>query len=80
MRFSRKRSSGRFKAIGFISDLAMVGAAAMRVARRPSGGAAARSGGRSGPGEWFLVAGAALRLLRRIRRVRKDRRVTATND
>ncbi|MGF1596383.1 MAG: hypothetical protein ACFCVK_05545 [Acidimicrobiales bacterium] len=71
MRFLRSAVFGRFKTIGLLSDLAMVGAAAFRVAKRPGGGRR-----RSNPAQWLVVGGAALRLLRRIRRVRRRRRAS----
>ena len=75
MSFLRRVFSSRFRSLGLLSDIAMVGAAASRVVRRPAG---ARPAGRSGanrPGELILVAGAAFRLLKRIRRVRRKRRL-----
>ncbi|MGI9616290.1 MAG: hypothetical protein ACR2QO_25470 [Acidimicrobiales bacterium] len=75
------RGSNRF---GLMSDVAMVAAAAMRVAKKPAGSpstsdasAASRiseSARSVPPGEWLLVAGAAFRLLRRIRTVRRNRK------
>ena len=79
MRFLRSFLSGRFRGVGLLSDLAMVAAAASRVARRPAGGSSAGGSARSS-GEWFLVAGAAFRLLRRIRQVRRKRRITSAAD
>lgn len=79
MRFLRSFLSGRFRGVGLVSDLAMVAAAASRVARRPAGGSSAGDSSRSA-GEWFLVAGAAFRLLRRIRSVRRKRRLASTAD
>lgn len=68
----------RSPTLGLVSDVAMVGAAAYRVARRPDG-----NGGppkkKPGPLQWLVVAGAALRLLGRIRRVRRNRRAAAAS-
>ena len=70
-RLVRRRSSK----LGLMSDAAMVGAAAYRVARRPPEGAAARK--KPTVVQWMLVAGAALRILGRLRQVRRNRRTTA---
>ena len=70
--FSRKRA-GR---LGLLSDIAMVGAAALRVARKPSGGASRSSSAKARPMELLLVAGAARRILGRIRHVRRERRAS----
>ena len=75
MKFLRRFLSRRFGALGAFSDVAMVAAAATRAARKSGPG---RSG--SNPGEWLLVAGAALRLFRRIRRVRRNRRAAGAVD
>ncbi|MCP3989306.1 MAG: hypothetical protein GY724_09545 [Actinomycetia bacterium] len=70
MRLLPKTPSRRFRTIGLLSDVAMVAAAGMRVARR-SKVENARS---NDPGELVLLAGASWRLLRRIRKVRHSRR------
>ncbi len=79
MKFLKRLLLGRFRTLGLLSDVAMVAAAASRVARRP-GGTTASSAAGAGPGELVLVAGAAFRLLRRIRRVRKNRRAAGVID
>jgi hypothetical protein len=60
--------------LGLLSDTAMVAAAAFRVAKKPADGSSSR---RPGPVKWLLMTGAALRLLGRVRRVRRQRRSTA---
>ncbi len=70
MRLLPKVPFRRFRTIGLLSDVAMVAAAGMRVARR-SKADNARS---NDPGELVLLAGASWRLLRRIRKVRRSRR------
>ncbi len=68
--FGRKRA-GR---LGLLSDIAMVGAAALRVARKPASGSGRSAGAKARPMELLLVAGAAWRILGRVRQVRRDRR------
>ncbi len=76
MKFLRNLVFGPVRSLGLLSDMAMVGTAAMRVVKRPRDGSAKPSAG-----ELVLVAGAAFRLLRRVRRVRRNRRMnTATAD
>ncbi len=70
-RLAGRRSSK----LGLMSDMAMVGAAAFRVARRPPEGAATRK--KPTVVQWVLVAGAAVRILGRLRQVRRDRRAAA---
>ena len=57
---------------GLLSDIAMVAAAGARVARRST---ASGTSDRPDIIEWFLVAGAAVRIFRRLRRVRRRRRL-----
>ncbi|MDH3679029.1 MAG: hypothetical protein OEV40_03670 [Acidimicrobiia bacterium] len=78
MRLLRRLLFSRSGTFGLLSDIAMVAAAASRVARRSSAGSGRRAS--ANPGEWLLVAGAAVRLLRRIRRVRRNRRLVAAVD
>lgn len=56
--------------IGLLSDIAMVGGAALKVLQRQRGSSPVRS---VAPAQWLLIAGAAFRLLRRIREVRRRR-------
>ncbi|MEM9134714.1 MAG: hypothetical protein AAF962_19500 [Actinomycetota bacterium] len=68
----------RFRGLGLLSDLFLVGAAGARLARarrQPANGAGAVS-----PGELALAGGAAFRLLRRLRRSRKAKRLARTAD
>ncbi len=73
----------RSSRLGLLSDVAMVAGAAMKVMRRSGGSTASGVTGVGGgarsiaPAQWLLVAGAAVRLLRRIRAVRRRRRVEA---
>lgn len=60
----------RFRNLGLLSDVAMVTAAGLRVARRSS----SDSGRRNDIGELLLLTGAGYRILRRLRRVRRKRR------
>lgn len=60
-----------------MSDVAMVGAAAYRVARRPPEGEVARK--KPTVVQWVLVAGAAVRILGRLRQVRRNRRTAAAS-
>lgn len=71
-RLAGRRSSK----LGLMSDMAMVGAAAFRVARRPPEGTVTT---RKKPTvvQWVLVAGAAVRILGRLRQVRRNRRAAA---
>lgn len=75
MRFLSNRLARRFPRLGLLSDLALVGAAASRLARRgeTTGTARAASGA-----ETALAAGAAFRLLQRWRRRRASRKVAST--
>jgi len=68
----------RSSKVGLLSDVAMVGAAAYRVARRPVEGETATSRKKPTVMQWVLVAGAALRILGRLRQVRRNRRAAAT--
>lgn len=70
-RLAGRRSSK----LGLMSDMAMVGAAAYRVARRPPDGTAPKK--KPTVVQWVLVAGAAVRILGRLRQVRRDRRAAA---
>jgi hypothetical protein len=63
----RNRLTRRFKGLGLISDVALVGTAAGRAARR--GG-----GSKMSAGEMAMAGGAALRLVRRLRRRRKAKK------
>ena len=77
MKFLLRSFASRSSRLGLLSDIAMVTAAAVRVARKPATGstaASARMSAAARPGEWILVGGAAFRLLRRIRAVRKQRK------
>lgn len=62
--------------LGLMSDVAMVGAAAYRVARRPAEGDAVQKK-KPTVVQWVLVAGAAVRILGRLRQVRRNRRAAA---
>ncbi|MEM7272540.1 MAG: hypothetical protein AAF547_05620 [Actinomycetota bacterium] len=68
----RNRLTRRFPAVGLISDLALVGAAANRLLQRRNGTAGACATG--SPMELALAGGAAFRLLQRLRRRRQRRR------
>ncbi len=62
----------RFRGLGLLSDLFLVGAAGARLMkgrRQPAGATAVN------PGELALAGGAAFRLLRRLRRSRKAKRL-----
>lgn len=72
----RNRITRRFGFLGLLSDLALVGTAASRLAQRRAGGAAKVS-----TTEMALAGGAAMRLLQRLRRRRKHRKtVTVIED
>lgn len=71
MRFLRNRLARRFPRLGLLSDLALVGAAASRVARRGDTAGAARTASTT---EMMLAAGAAMRLFQRFRRRRSTKR------
>jgi hypothetical protein len=68
----RNRLNRRFPRLGLASDLAMVGATASRVVRSRNGSGSARPA--SGV-ELALAGGAAVRLLGRWRRRRRNRRL-----
>lgn len=63
----------RFSTLGLLSDLALVGVAVGRLAKRQNGSA----GAKASPTELVLAGGAALRLLGRLRRRRKARKALA---
>ncbi|MEL7158225.1 MAG: hypothetical protein AAFN30_16720 [Actinomycetota bacterium] len=66
----------RFRRLGLLSDLVMVGAAGAKLVR---GRGAGRDRASSvGPGELVLAAGAGFRLLRRLRRSRAARKLRRT--
>jgi hypothetical protein len=65
-----KLTRGRSPRLGLLSDVAMVATAAFRAARRNSDG----PGPKRGALQWAFVAGAAFRILRRVRAVRRKRR------
>ncbi|MEZ5411174.1 MAG: hypothetical protein R2761_24300 [Acidimicrobiales bacterium] len=67
----------RASKLGLMSDVAMVGAAAYRVARHPPDGTKTRK--KPTVVQWMLVAGAALRILGRVRQVRRNRRAGAVS-
>ncbi|MEL6983173.1 MAG: hypothetical protein AAFO29_12180 [Actinomycetota bacterium] len=71
MRFLRNRLARRFPRLGLLSDLALVGAAAGRLVRRGDSAGAARTASNA---EMVLAAGAAVRLLNRLRRRRSAKR------
>ncbi len=75
MRLLSRLVGRRSPKLGLMSDVAMVGAAAYRVARRPAEGDAVRK--KPTVLQWALVAGAALRILGRLRQVRRNRRSAA---
>lgn len=68
MGFLRNRLNRRFPRLGLLSDVALVGAAANRLARRDKSSGAA---GAASNAELVLAVGAAMRLLRRVRRRRR---------
>lgn len=70
MRLLPRIVTRRFQVFSLLSDMAMVAAAGMRVARRSK----AESAGPNSVGELVLLTGASWRLLRRIRKVRRARR------
>jgi hypothetical protein len=70
MRLLPRILTRRFPTVSLLSDLTMVAAAGLRVARRSK----AENSGPNSVGELMLLAGASWRLLRRIRRVRRNRR------
>ncbi len=69
--------SGR---LGALSDLAVVGTTAARLARGRSSAAGGRSGASVPPGQLLLAGAAVLRLLARFRRRRRDRRALVETD
>lgn len=69
----RRRLTKRFSSLGLLSDLALVGTAANRLAQRRNGTSTANPS----MTEMVLAGGAALRLVQRLRRRRK-RRTAAT--
>ena len=75
MRLLSRLVGRRSSKLGLMSDVGMVGAAAYRVARRPPEGGAART--KPTVVQWLLVAGAAVRILGRVRQVRRNRRAAA---
>jgi len=65
----------RSSKLGLMSDVAMVGAAAYRVARQPPDTRDTRK--KPTAVQWVLVTVAALRILGRLRQVRRNRRAAA---
>ena len=76
MKLLSRLAGRRSSKLGLMSDVAMVGAAAYRVARRPPEGDVATKK-KPTVVQWVLVAGAALRILGRLRQVRRNRRAAA---
>ena len=70
MGFIRNRITRRFGFLGLLSDLALVGTTASRLMQRRTAGPAAKMSAT----EMALAGGAAMRLLQRLRRRRKQRR------
>lgn len=68
----RNRLTRRFKTLGLLSDLALVGAAANQLVQRRNG-TAVRSASMT---EMALAGGAAMRLVQRLRRRRRQRKAT----
>ncbi|MEM9564974.1 MAG: hypothetical protein AAGA93_20290 [Actinomycetota bacterium] len=73
MGFLRNRLGRRFPVAGLLSDLALVGAAANRLARRGRNGTGSPAA--ASPVELALAGGAAMRLVQRWRRRRQRRRL-----
>lgn len=75
MRLFRNVLFRRFRTLGLLSDVAMVTAAGLRVARRSR----SEPGRSSNAGELMLLAGAGYRILRRLRRARRARRLASVD-
>ena len=64
-----------FRKLSLLSDVVMVTAAGLRIARRSRSG----SGKGNDVGELMLVTGAGYRILRRLRRARRARRLASSD-